>query len=95
MLLRVTDIGEVSWTSVSDLDAPRVLSYELEYEGGHCNTTELMSYSAPTQVAVLELESGSYYTLRVRAINVFANGSWSGVVEHHTPRSRKFEGDLQ
>ena len=78
--------GIVSWTIDVTLD---VLSYDVAYEGGHCNSSN-MHTTNNTFVAELELglDKGSNYTLRVRAVNAFTSGEWSESIQLQTASTR-------
>ena len=55
-----------------------IMSYDVQYEGGHCNSGG--QYSTTNMSATeleLGLEKGSNYTLWVRAVNAFTSGDWS------------------
>ena len=83
----------ISWNQVdNDPDTPCVRKYELQYEGGHCNLTQQYNLSASNvssvPVETLELEMGAVYAVRVRSVNLFTSGDWSGTEMLYTPSTR-------
>lgn len=80
----------ISWSQAVDTpaDIPCVREYELLYEGGHCNLNRSYNLSAFSSSIPLELEKGGDYTVRVRAVNLFTSGEWSGAVNLHIPSTR-------
>lgn len=91
----VTDNAVISWMTVSDVLT--IQKYELDFRGGHCNSPSLVAVSsansAPDVMSIsvseeLQLNKGSNYTVRVRAVNYFASGRWSeSSVQLQTRRS--------
>ena len=85
----------ISWITSSDY--PAILQYQLEFEGGHCGTRELVlvnvthsGHSVSVDVSEISLlNRGANYTVRIKALNAFVGGGWSDGVSLQTERSSK------
>ena len=70
-------------------NAPNILSYDLMYEGGHCNSSGQYTTTATSVTEKdLGLDKGSNYTVRIRAANAFTSGEWSESIDLQTSSTR-------